>query len=306
MSVYRHLYAADLDAIRRAVGVDALGQPRPIIAGIENSNWFLTLRGKPDRQVVLSVLEVLTAAELPHLIAVTDALAAAGLPVPSALRLANDARYLLIQGHPALLVPRLRGAHVKHASPAQCTAAGAMLARIHRAGSNAPVPRRARDCDWWLPTFAALAPTLATDVRNELEAALADATQTFAACDTLPQGLIHGDYFRDNVLFDGNEIVGVLDFFHAAQDLFAWDLAIALNDWTMADGQPDAERASFMLAGYDDLRALGPEERAALPALRRAAAARFWLSRLLFSRQQAKTGQRKDPEEMRAWWRALR
>ncbi|MFZ5722139.1 MAG: homoserine kinase [Pseudomonadota bacterium] len=303
MSVYRHLTADDLETIRRAAGVRSLGTPEPIAAGIENSNWFLTL--DDAETVVLTVLEAAVDADLPFCIALTDTLAAAGLPVPVARQLADGARTLRIQERPALLVQRLRGVHAERATAAQCAAAGRMLAQMHRTAATLPAPDRPRDRDWWPAAFAGIAPTLAADARTGLHAALQTATATFVACRDEPHGIIHGDFFRDNVLFDGERISGVLDFFHAAHDLLAWDLAIALNDWTMTEHAPDPARADALLAGYEEVRPLTAGECAALPALRRAAAARFWLSRLLFARRPAARGQRKDPEEMRAWYRAL-
>lgn len=302
MSVYRTLSAEDREAVRRAAGVATLDDIRPIAAGIENSNWFVTLREGPAGRgtaAVLTLLESVPADELPFFIAITDALYAAGLPVPVARTLDHGRRFLLLQGRPALLVPRLPGSHCVVPAEAQCAAAGAMLARLHVAGARMPVERHRRDADWWPSAMALLAPSLSADVRAELSAALGAATQAFARCAHLPHGLVHGDFFRDNVLLDGDGVTGVLDFFHATHDLLAWDIAIALNDWSIVGARPDAARATAFLGGYQRYRPLADDEYAELPALRRAAAARFWLSRLLAP------GHPKDPEEMRAWWRAL-
>lgn len=309
MSVYRALSPADLEAVRRATGAEAITGLQPIVAGIENSNWFLDLRvaGRGQNRV-LTLLESLAAGELPFFIALVDALAAAGLPVPVAAQLAGGQRILLLQGKPALVVPRLPGAHVDAVTPEQCAAAGAMLARVHVAARALPLRRGHRDADWWPDAFARIASSLADDVRMELGAALVTATQTFNRCASLAHGIVHGDFFRDNVLFTDGGVSGVLDFFHAANDLLAWDLAIALNDWSIIDNRPDAARAQAFIDAYQAVRPLEQAELAELPALRRAAAARFWLSRLLTAERQRGTGssvQKKDPEQMRAWLHAL-
>lgn len=317
MSVYRTLAAADLDLVRRVAGADALPACTPISAGIENSNWFVTCRrGAADQRLVLTLVEsaTVTADRLDFVITLADALAAAGLPAPVALTLVDGQRRFVLQGRPALLVPVLPGAHVTVPTLAQGRAAGALLARLHAAGTRCPLrSRQGTDARWWPTAFARLAPALAPDQRAELAAALQAGSAAFAAAAALPHGIIHGDLFRDNVLFRGDVVSGVLDFHHATEDLLAWDLAIALNDWAIVARQPDPARADALLAGYESVRPLVPGERELLPVLRRTAAARFWLSRLLAAQQAALapdhatgiTGVRKDPHEMRVWLQAL-
>ena len=99
----------------------------------------------------------------------------------------------------------------------------------------------------------------------------------------MPKGAIHGDLFCDNVLFCGTRVTGIIDFGFAATDFLAYDLAIAVNDWCVAgnaDGSLDPERVAALLGGYSAVRPLTSDERAQWPALLRAAALRFWVSRL--------------------------
>jgi homoserine kinase type II len=309
MSAYRTLTADDLERVRALAGADAIAACEPITAGIENSNWFLTLHyGARPVACVLTLAEAVPADELPFFIALTDALAEADLPVPMVLRLAGGQRQFLLQEKPALLLPRMPGAHIDAATPALCRAAGSMLAQLHRHGQRCAFRRERPDHLWWPAAFASIAALLPRTVHDELGAALLDATRTFVLARTLPHGVIHGDYFRDNVLVIGNDISAVLDFFHATHDLLAWDIAIALNDWAVHAGQPQAQLAEAFIAGYEQVRVLETGERERLPALRRAAAARFWLSRWLAAQRPAAAGapvQRKAPEDMQQLWLAL-
>lgn len=311
MSTFRELSAADLEQVRRLAQADAVTGLHAIAAGIENSNWFLTLvQGTTRFACVLTLVEGVPEDELPFFIALTDTLAEADLPVPMALRLAAGQRQFSLQDKPALLVPRLPGTHVTRVTPALCTAVGGMLARLHAAATRCPLARERPDHRWWPTAFAWLAPALDRDTHDALAAALLDASATFARAHRLPHGVIHGDLFRDNVLVTGDEVSGVLDFFHATRDLLAWDIAIALNDWAVDANLPDATLAAALLAGYQSERPLTAEELALLPALRRAAAARFWLSRQVAVERQRRHGadglvSSKDPAAMRALRDAL-
>lgn len=312
MSTFRTLGPADIEQVRRLAGADAVSGVVAIASGIENSNWFLTLHyGTAGFACVLTLVEAIPEDELPFFIALTAALAEADLPVPMPLRLVNGAHQFLLQERPALLVPRLPGRHIDTPSPALCRHVGAMLARLHESGARCALARDRPDHRWWPTAFAWLAPSLAPDAHDALAGALLDASRCFAQAHALPHGIIHGDLFRDNVLATGDEVSGVLDFFHATRDVLAWDIAIALNDWAVADGTPDPERARALLAGYESVRRLTTGEHDLLPALRRAAAARFWLSRLVAAGQARERGDgggmisRKDPDAMRALWALL-
>lgn len=312
MSTFRTLNPADIEQVRCLAGADAVSGVVAIASGIENSNWFVTLHhGDARFACVLTLVEAIPEDELPFFIALTSALAEADLPAPTPLRLTNGAHQFLIQGRPALLVPRLPGAHVDAPSPALCRHVGTMLARLHQAGTGCALDRERPDHRWWPTAFAWLAPSLARVVHDALAGALLDASRCFAQAHALPHGIIHGDLFRDNVLATGDEVTGVLDFFHATRDVLAWDIAIALNDWAVIDGTPDEERAGALLAGYESVRRLTTGEHDLLPALRRAAAARFWLSRLVAAEQARERGDgggmisRKDPDAMRALWALL-
>jgi homoserine kinase type II len=102
------------------------------------------------------------------------------------------------------------------------------------------------------------------------------------AYSALPRGPVHADLFRDNVMFEGEQLTGFFDFYFAGVDTWLFDLAVCLNDWCidLPTGEHVAERAQAMLRAYNQVRPLGSAERELLPALLRAGALRFWISRL--------------------------
>lgn len=285
-----HLDDDDLASLLAAWGLEAASLT-PVAGGIENTNWFVSalLDGTP-RELVLTRVDVAAPEELPYFVALVDALARDDLPVPVALATRAGRRQHDLGGRGFLLCPRLPGRAVTVPSPAQCRATGELLARLHAAARHCPFTRERADHLWWPVAWAWLAPQLDAETRSELGNALLAASAAFAGARALPRGTIHGDLFRDNLLFTGNEPTALLDFFHATHDVLAWDIAIALNDFAGTD----PERAGALLDGYQSVRALTAAERDLLPALRTGAAARFWLSREIAARKAAG-----DPREAR-------
>jgi homoserine kinase type II len=277
MSVYTKVTERELGDWLKAYPVGALVELKPIAAGIENTNYFVTTAGGP---YVLTLFERLPPQDLPFYLGLMAHLARHGIPCPSPL--ADHGGRLLseLNGKPAALVTRLPGAVVTQPSAAQCAAVGAVLARMHVAGQSYPGtlanPRGPR---WWRDTAPQVAPFLDGHRRRLLEAELA--FQLRHRRDDLPRGPIHADLFRDNVLFDGARIGGVVDFYFAGVDAWLFDVAVTLNDWCVhADGEVDRARAAALLGAYRAARPLGPAERDAWPVMLRAASLRFWLSRL--------------------------
>jgi homoserine kinase type II len=170
-----------------------------------------------------------------------------------------------------------------------CQQVGAMLARMHVAGQDFALHQpNLRGLAWWTETVPVVLPFLTATQRELIESELAfqqhlAATPAFAA---LPRGAIHADLFRDNVMFDdgpdGDRLSGLFDFYFAGVDTFLFDIAVCLNDWCidLASGRLDETRATALVGAYAAVRPLTGSERRLLPALMRAAALRFWLSRL--------------------------
>jgi homoserine kinase type II len=199
---------------------------------------------------------------------------------------------LKVAGKPAALVQRLSGRSELAPRAAHCTELGALLARMHLAARDFPrIQPNLRGLAWWNDTVPVVLPYIDESQAGLLRAELAyqNHVAESSAYAALPRGPVHADMFRDNVMFATGEnagaaprLTGVFDFYFAGTDTWLFDLAVCLNDWAidLATGAHDAERADALLAAYETVRPLNAAERALLPAMLRAAALRFWISRL--------------------------
>ncbi len=212
-------------------------------------------------------------------------LARHALPVPDPAADADGAIVHTLKNKPAAVVNRLRGKSELDPSPEHCAAVGALLARMHLAGRDFDLSQpNLRGLPWWNSTAPLVMPHLDASRQQLLQAELAYQNHVgeAPAYRALPRGPVHADLFRDNVLFDGPELTGVFDFYFAGVDSFAFDLAVCLNDWCvdLTSGRHDAARTDRLLAAYQQIRPLEHAERLLLPAMLRAGALRFWISRL--------------------------
>ena len=278
MSVYTAVTADELDAWLARYALGALVEHAPIAAGIENTNYFVTTeRGR----YVLTLYERLPSEELPFYLNLMAHLARSGAHVPAPVADRTGALFSLLNGRPAGLVARIDGAPVETPSVADCAAVGAALGELHRASLTyrARLTNR-RGPAWWRQAARAVRPFITAEQNALLSAEVK--FQTGFGKVKLPKGAIHGDLFCDNVLFCDGRVAGIIDFGFAATDFFAYDLAIAANDWcvTDADAALDPERARAMVSAYHAVRPLTDDERGQWHALLRAAALRFWVSRL--------------------------
>lgn len=278
MSVYTPVSEVELAAWLRNYSVGSLAACEPIKAGIENTNYFVTTS---QGRYVLTLFERLPAAELPFYLDLMAHLARHGIPCPAPIADLNDRYLQSLNGKPAALVTRLPGRSIERPDERECAELGALLGRMHLAGRSFPgYLENPRGQKWW--RFAA------KEVRSFLKKdhlALLDAELHFQSeqrFPDLPRGPVHADLFRDNTLFEKGRISGVIDFYFAGVDCLLYDVAVCANDWCLAEGGAalDAARTRALLAGYQDVRAFTPLERKAWPAMTRAAALRFWLSRL--------------------------
>ena len=295
MGVFTSLTAEEIKTHLKHYDLGELDYFEAITEGIENSNYLIATH-RHDHQFlsILTLVEGANAAKVSQVSAVMKHLAHYGLPIPNPRLSQDDQGHPDLQGKPTLFMVKLPGEHLDTVSPEHCRQLGAMLARLHTISTAYPEPiKNAFDSSWMDQALRDVSPYLSKAEITLLQATI-DRYEALESSN-LPQGLIHGDLFKDNILFKDDALVGVLDFFHIGQDLWLMDLAIALNDWCM-DQQFQAmpAHATAMLEGYHAQRPLEPEEQRALNEIRQIAAARFSLTR--FGTEAG--GQfRKDPYE---------
>ena len=304
MNAVTRLDRADLEAVLGRYDVGELKDFWPAAHGIENSNYFVrtTAKGAPC-EWVLTILE-----QSPNARAVfsplLDLCFDAGLPVAPVQRNAAGNLQESLRGKPLLLTPKLPGSHPDRPTAPQLKALGAVIAKLHLATQNPgfATPDHPRDERWLRRTTQAVCGQLNVDAARLLETSLRRVATLLRSngLTSVPAGIIHGDLFRDNVLFEGNQLTGLLDFHHAAKGWLIYDLAVTTNDWcSRLDGGLDEAKANALLAAYHAQRPLTPAEIERFPDFMTYAALAFWLSRLsAAAKAQAGEAVRvKDPDE---------
>ncbi|MBA4178640.1 MAG: homoserine kinase [Leptothrix sp. (in: Bacteria)] len=286
MAVYTEVGFDEADALCQRLGLGALTALQGIHSGIENTNYYATtVRG----QWVLTLFERLSAEQLPYYLQLMQHLATRGIPVPAPQAAADGGLVHAVAGRPASVVTRLPGSHRLRPDADHCAQVGAMLARMHLAGADFPLQQpHLRGLAWWAETVPVVLPHLAAQAATLLRDELAFQQHLAAspAGQALPRGPIHADLFRDNVMFDDtagpDRLCGFFDFYFAGTDTWLFDIAVCLNDWCtdLESGALDEPRAAAFTGAYQSERALSAGEVRAMPALLRAAALRFWVSRL--------------------------
>jgi homoserine kinase type II len=282
MAVYTEVSFDEAAAFLNALNLGQLQNIKGAAGGIENTNYFVDT---DQGQYVLTLFERLSFEQLPFYLHLMQHLAAHGIPVPDP---AGDAKGNILhelKGKPASVVSKLRGRSELAPTAAHCTGVGETLARMHQAGLD--YPRRQpnlRGLDWWNETVPVVLPHLTPEQSSLIlgELAYQNHVAASSACRSLPRGVVHADLFRDNVMFEDGRLTGFFDFYFAGCDTFLFDIAVCLNDWCidLATGAKDDERSAAFLAAYQAVRPLTAQERQLLPAMQRAGALRFWLSRL--------------------------
>ena len=301
------LDAKNLHGLMARYDVGAPLECRPASHGIENSNYFVTTRNNGvTADWVLTILEQPSHSGRGY-VPLLDLCHAAGLPVAPVVRnIAGDAVESVL-GKQAMLAPKLPGAHIGEPTVAQLEALGRFMADFHRSTGNpgfeiADYPRHQR---WLSDRAAAIRGRMAFTDQRLVDDCVHRTTSLLDRGDVqeLPAGVVHGDLFRDNVLFEGPQLTGVLDFHHAARGYLVYDLAVAANDWcSRRDGSLDGAGTTALVAAYDRVRPLTAPEKCFFPGFLLYAALAFWLSRLAVALQaDADAGVRfKDPQEFKA------
>jgi homoserine kinase type II len=308
VAVYTEVPFRDAAALLARLGLGSLKSLDPCNGGIENTNYFADT---DTGRYVLTLFERLSAQQLPFYLHLMKHLAQRGITVPEPHADAHGALVHTLLGKPAAVVNRLPGRHHPAPDAAHCASVGAMLARMHLAGLDFPMHQaNLRGLLWWQETAPLVLPHLAPAQRELLESELAFQVQLAGspACAALPRGPIHADLFRDNVMFDADRLTGFFDFYFAGVDAFVFDIAVCLNDWCSdaETGRLNEVLAQSFVSAYDAVKPLSGDELRLLAAMMRAAALRFWLSRLwdLHLPRQAHILQAHDPAPLERVLRA--
>ena len=282
MAVFTEVSFDEAADFLRFLNLGQLQHLKGAAGGIENTNYFVDT---DQGQYVLTLFERLSFEQLPFYLHLMKHLAQRGIPVPDPVADAKGAIVHRLKGKPAAVVNKLRGHSELAPTPAHCAGVGDMLARLHLAGLD--YSRRQpnlRGLSWWNDTVPVVKPYLSEAQRSLIEGELAYQNHIAASPSyaSLPRGVIHADLFRDNVMFEGGQLTGFFDFYFAGCDIFVFDIGICLNDWCieLGSGKLDQIRADAFIQAYQKVRPLTPQERTLLPALQRAGALRFWVSRL--------------------------
>jgi homoserine kinase type II len=281
MAVYTDISDAELRAFLAQYDVGPALTFKGIAEGVENSNFMLET---PKGRYILTVYERrVSPTDLPFFLGLMQWLAERGYPSATPIADRTGVTLKTLRGKPAALVAFLPGLSVREPTLAHCIEAGEGLGWLHRAAEGFQDRRfnsLGQDC--WKTVFAPLGeaadvlkPGLAAVIRDDLDL-VARQWPT-----DLPEGVIHADYFPDNVFFVGDRFGATIDFYFAAWDTLAYDIGVAFNAWCFGpDGGFDTARAEAFLTGYERRRTLTPGERRALPILAYGAALRFFLTRL--------------------------
>ena len=300
MAVYTDVADDELRAFVALYDIGEVLSCKGIAEGVENSNFLVATE---HGNFILTLYEKRVArADLPFFIALMDHLAHRGVACPTPLRGRDGVALRELCGRPAAMVTFLAGMWPRRIQPFHCAGLGRALAALHRAGDDFPMTR-ANDLSLsgWRRLFEAShgrADEVQPGLADELAAELEFIEEAWPR--GLPVGVIHADLFPDNVFFRDREVSGLIDFYFACTDFFAYDLAVCLNAWCFeGDGSLNVTKARLLLDGYRRARPMTPEELAALPALARGSALRFLLTRLFdwLNQPQGALVRPKDPLE---------
>jgi len=286
MAVFTEVSEQEAQSFIEPLQLGRLQSLRGVGAGIENTNYFVST---DTGEWVLTIFERLSFEQLPFYLRLMQHLAMRQIPVPMPQADAQGEILFKLKGKPAAVVNRLEGGHQLAPHEHHCRQVGVMLARMHLQGQDFPLSQpNLRGLPWWELTVPQVLPFLDAKTAELLSNELSFQQQvaSSAVYKSLPRGPVHADLFRDNVMFDGapgQELLsGLFDFYFAGVDTWLFDLAVCLNDWCidLGSGALQPLRAQAFVDAYESVRPLQPAEYRLLPSLLRAAALRFWVSRL--------------------------
>jgi homoserine kinase type II len=282
MAVYTDVAADELAEFLIAYDIGELLSYKGIAEGVENSNFLLhTTAGS----FFLTLYEKRVAlADLPFFLGLMGHLASHGIVCPQPVKTRGGKTLGTLAGRPAAIIDFLEGVWPRKPNAAHCAAVGQALAKMHLAGRDFPMKRaNALSVSGWRPLFDQAA-SRADELQHGLRQLMSDELDHLEKAwpKNLPEGVIHADAFPDNVLFLGERLSGLIDFYFACNDILAYDIAICLNAWCFeVDHSFNVTKARAFLNAYGRERELSDAEQHALPLLARGAALRILLTRLV-------------------------
>lgn len=279
MAVYTEVSFEELETLLERYDIGVPLSFKGIAEGIENSNFYL----QTDRGAfILTLYEKRVAAEdLPFFLGLMEHLAKAGVHCPLPVKTRDGQSLVSLNRRNAAIVTFLTGIALRRPDVAHCAAGGAALAGLHKAGEGFALKRaNALGPAGWRPLAESIHG--ADTIEDGLDALINGSLENITAAwpRELPSGVIHADFFPDNILFVGDAVGGVIDFYFACNDFYVYDLATMLNSWCFElDGSYNITKGQAVISAYRAARPLSEAEIAALPVLMRGAALRFLLTR---------------------------
>lgn len=299
MSVYTTIQHQELVEFLTFYNVGGLKGFQGISDGIENTNYFVDTQ---NARYVLTIFETHSFEDMQYYLGLMHHLA--DHKVPSADPVADkEGQYLrVLKGKPAALVKRLNGGSIKETNVHHCAQIGDAMGKMHSAGlSYQPKNENSRGPKWFVQTANQLQEKLPADDLKLLNDEIAFQESNRNA--DLPRGVVHADLFRDNTLWENDDLSGVIDFYYACDDVLLYDLAVTVNDWCInQDFSLNEEKTTAFIKAYNQQRRLEEIEHELWPMLLRTGALRFWLSRL-YDKHFPRAGEivhTKNPDEFKA------
>src|SRR5215471_14915663 len=261
MAVYTDVSFEELEDFLKAYDLGHAHVFKGIAEGVSNSNYFLqTTKGS----FILTVYEIrVEAADLPFYLGLMEHLAGRGIPCPTPVHARDGTVTRTLNEKPAAILGFLDGVSLRRPTVEHCGQAGRALGQLHQAGASFSLKlENALGLKGWrkLATDCAKdADQVVQGLRTLIEDELKSLERSWPS--DLPQGIIHADMFPDNVLFLDDRVSGIIDFYFACSDAFAYDLAVTLNAWCFeVDGAYNVTKGRALIAGYQAKRRLAPNE----------------------------------------------
>lgn len=281
MSVYTKLSLKEMQKFTSQFDFGGLKDFKGVEAGVENTTYFVSFE---RCETVLQIFEEQNFHEIPFFIKLNKRLAEDEMPVASPLMNRSGAFVFDLKGKPAALFIRLPGNTLKSTDTTNCACIGRILGKMHLKTQAYLDLRREnhRWNDWWEKNVDRVLDFIDPSHQSILKDQVQRSKLFVSKSIELPSGIIHGDLFCDNAMFDGNQLTGIIDFYNSCNGAFIFDLAIALNDWcSEQDGRLNPKKTRAFVSNYQKIRSLTEAEMSVWDIALETAALRFWMLRLV-------------------------